>query len=104
MEILMRLTGIALVLSLLFGACAMTSRHDSKFESAPEPIRSDWELTKTHCSQCHTLDQAFNKMALWNSKYDVEEVVINMSAEPGANMSDDTVDRIIEVLDWYRRQ
>lgn len=104
MEILMRLTAIALVLALLCCACAMTSRHDSKFESAPEPIRADWELTKTHCSQCHSLDQAFNKMALWGSKLDVEMLVLDMAAEPGANMSDDTVDRIIEVLDWYRRQ
>jgi hypothetical protein len=93
----------ALVL-LLCAACAMGSRHDAKFETAPEPIRSDWELTKLHCGQCHTLDRAFLNMELWSSRDDVEWLVIDMSSQPGANMSDAEIDRIIDVLDWYRRQ
>jgi hypothetical protein len=43
-------------------------------------------------------------MELWSSRDDVEWLVIDMSSQPGANMSDAEIDRIIDVLDWYRRQ
>lgn len=90
-------------LLLTFAACVGWSRHDSDFERAPPEVRRDWPLVKQRCSGCHEVDRVFNKIAsgMIADRDDLLFMVLDMQSEPGANIPDNEIDRIVDVLDWH---
>jgi hypothetical protein len=91
-----------LAVAVVSCASVAASRYDPEFEDAPPAVLEGWELTKVHCTQCHALDPVFLNMDLFRDRGDLQLLVADMAAEPGANIPPPDRERIVEALEWYR--
>ncbi|MBX3474498.1 MAG: photosystem P840 reaction-center cytochrome c-551 [Planctomycetes bacterium] len=87
---------------LLAAGCATTSRWDAEYEKAPEPVRTDWALTKQRCGRCHTLEKVFLQLQVDNDRQDVLWTVEDMARKPGSGITRSEVATITDTLEWYR--
>lgn len=99
----MRVLWLAVVAATLLAAgCATTSRWDAEYEKAPEPVRTDWDLTKQRCSRCHSMERVFLQLEVDNDREDVLWTVEDMARKPGSGITRSEVATITDTLEWYR--
>ncbi len=98
----MRLSCLLLLLCIAAAGCATTSRWDAEFEKAPEPVRTDWDLTKQRCSRCHSMERVFLQLKVDNDREDVLWTVEDMARKPGSGITKSEVATITDTLEWYR--
>jgi hypothetical protein len=97
-------------LAMLAGVCAMLagcvsySRWDPEFDTAPEPVRTDWTLVKQRCSGCHTLEKVFLKIntSIMKDRDSIQFTVEGMADETGSGIREAEIPRIVDTLEWYR--
>jgi hypothetical protein len=92
-------------LGLVVSACAMTSRYDQDFVTAPEPIHSDWPLARDRCSNCHEIERVMTDLRIKPERYPnldyIELLVDDMARKRGSGISAAEIPRIADVLEWY---
>lgn len=99
----MRVLWLAVVAATLLAAgCATTSRWDAEYEKAPEPVRTDWDLTKQRCSRCHSMERVFLQLEVDSDREDVLWTVEDMARKPGSGITKSEVATITDTLEWYR--
>lgn len=98
------------MLTILLAACALCAvacasretRRNADFEPAPADVRTDWELARERCSQCHNPDWVFDDMRNYPDRDVLELLVEDMASRPKSRIQDDEVLRIVNALDWHR--
>ncbi len=93
-----------LATTTLLAACATTTRWDKDYAKAPEPVKTDWDLTKQRCTGCHSLERVFLQLNLAKDRGDVEWMVQDMAAHPGSGIRQSEIQPITDTLDWHRTQ
>lgn len=86
----------------LLSACTTYTRWDKDFEQAPEPVRTDWTLTKQRCGGCHSMEKVFLQMKVFKDRGDIELAVEDMAHKRGSGIRQHEIATITDTLEWYR--